>query len=240
MSTTQKQSSRESVSRAKQRGRRTKLWLLWIPVAFMAFLITRLDVKSESPPAELFRAAETQTAAPVQTDEQVTGIADAAADEQGADENKSPAAESDAALGINSRGNTARVERYADISLSESEVYELACVVFLEANTQSLRGQQAVAEVLFNRVIADNFPDSVHDVIYEGIEGTSTLQLSTAPFIGEVTPNENQYLAIEQALYGPSILPDNVVFFSIEGENEHVWGSIDDHVFCYQYPWAED
>lgn len=235
MSTVKKQGSREN-TRSKQRGKRARLWLACIPVVFIALALTRLDVKSELPPKELFKAAPAQSREPV--DENKQDISEPTI-EPDTDEVKSDTAESDKLLGVNTRDNSSRVERYADIGLSESEVYELACVVFMEANTQSLRGQQAVAEVIFNRVIADNFPGSVHDVIYEGVEGSSPLQLSTAPFISEATPNESQYLAIEMALYGPSILPDNVVFFSIEGENDHVWGSIDDHVFCYQYPWAE-
>ena len=43
--------------------------------------------------------------------------------------------------------------------------------------------------------------------------------------------------AIDAALYGPSILPVDVVFFSRNGENDRVWGKIGGHVFCYAYVW---
>lgn len=44
-------------------------------------------------------------------------------------------------------------------------------------------------------------------------------------------------MTIDAALYGPSILPADVVFFSQSGENDRVWGKIGGHVFCYAYAW---
>ena len=131
-----------------------------------------------------------------------------------------------------------RVSRYANIEITEEEIEELVDIVYLESATQSLRGQQAVAEVILNRVVAENFPNSIHDVIYQGVDGNGALRFSTTPNIKYAKPVANQYTAVEQALYGPSVLPADVVYFSKKGENEHVWGKIGAHVFCYQYPWA--
>lgn len=123
------------------------------------------------------------------------------------------------------------VERYAEIIMTENELEELAEIIYHEARGESIEGQQAVAEVVFNRVIADNWPDTVHDVLHQN------KQFSTLKFLGTAEPYQEQYDAINLALYGETILPVDVVFFSQKGENDRVWGSIENHVFCYQYSW---
>jgi N-acetylmuramoyl-L-alanine amidase len=128
------------------------------------------------------------------------------------------------------------VERYAEITMTEEELRELAEIIYHEARGEPPEGQQAVAEVVFNRVIADNFPDTVHDVLHQG-EGTAVPQFSTIRLLGTADPLQEQYDAINAALYGPSILPADVVFFSRKGENDRIWGQIGNHVFCYQYDW---
>lgn len=119
--------------------------------------------------------------------------------------------------------------RYGEITEDEREL--IARVIYLEARGEPTEGQQAVAEVILNRVAADNFPGSVEDVIYQ--EG----QFSTASAIPEAAPGEAQYAAVDAAMYGDPVLPMNVVYFSREGENDDVWGTIGEHVFCYQYEW---
>ena len=56
----------------------------------------------------------------------------------------------------------ARVARYINIDMTDEELQELAAIVFLEAGNQSAEGQQAVVEVVFNRVLHSGFPDTVH------------------------------------------------------------------------------
>lgn len=129
------------------------------------------------------------------------------------------------------------VERYSGVEITDDELRDFAAVVYLEAGNQSAEGQQAVAEVILNRMIADNFPDTIHDVLYQGA-GTSVPQFSTIGLVDTIEPTQEQYDAINAALYGPSVLPDDVVFFSRAGENSRVWGTIGQHVFCYQYVWG--
>ena len=129
-----------------------------------------------------------------------------------------------------------RIPRYAGVSMSEDERWELAAIIFLESANQCAEGQQAVAEVVLNRVISPDFPDTVYDVLHEG-EDTAIPQFSTIVKLDSAEPLATQYAAIDAALYGPSILPEDVVFFSRSGENDRVWGKIQDHVFCYAYIW---
>lgn len=128
------------------------------------------------------------------------------------------------------------VPRYSDVAMSEDERRELAGIVQLEAGNQCAEGQRAVVEVVLNRVISPEFPDTVHDVLHQG-EGTKRPQFSTIDNLASAEPVAAQYEAIDAALYGPSILPEDVVFFSRNGENDRVWGRIQDHVFCYKYIW---
>ena len=121
--------------------------------------------------------------------------------------------------------------RYAPISADEREL--IARVVYLEARGEPAEGQQAVAEVILNRVAAENFPDRIADVIHQ----ENPQQFTTAPYSDKAEPGAEQYAAVDAALYGESVLPLDVVYFSREPENGNLWGIIGGHSFCYQYNW---
>lgn len=121
--------------------------------------------------------------------------------------------------------------RYAPISADEREL--IARVVYLEARGEPAEGQQAVAEVILNRVAAENFPDRIADVIHQ----ENPQQFTTAPYIDKAEPGAEQYAAVDAALYGEPVLPLDVVYFSREPENGNLWGIIGGHSFCYQYNW---
>lgn len=118
---------------------------------------------------------------------------------------------------------------YAPVTEEEREL--IARIVYLEARGEPAEGQQAVAEVILNRVAAENFPDTVADVVYQ----ENPQQFTTAPFVDEATPGADQYAAVDAAINGEAVLPMDVVYFSREPENGNVWGTIGGHVFCYQY-----
>ena len=121
--------------------------------------------------------------------------------------------------------------RYDTLEISETEKDMIAQIIYLEARGESANGQQAVAEVILNRILADNFPDSVKEVLYQRD------QFSTIGQVNSAEPTKMQYQAIEAALQGENILPIDVVYFSGRGENDREWGRIGNHVFCYQYEW---
>lgn len=131
---------------------------------------------------------------------------------------------------------TETVSRYRCITIADWELDEMASVIFLEAGNQSFEGQQAVAEVILNRVLYDGFPNSIHEVLHDG-EKKGVLQFTTIKALDKARPTEEQYKAINKALYGKNVIPLDVVFFSQGGENANVWGKIDDHIFCYAYKW---
>jgi hypothetical protein len=117
------------------------------------------------------------------------------------------------------------------LELTDAEKDKIVRVVWHEARGESPEGQQAVIEVIFNRIEADNFPDTVDEVINQ------PGQFSCAPYLDIAEPGQAQYDALDAALYGDPILPKDVVYFSRAAENDRVWGVIGGHTFCYQYVW---
>lgn len=119
--------------------------------------------------------------------------------------------------------------RYPELELTQDDIELLARMVWLEAQGEPEEGQQAVAEVVLNRLAADNFQDTLKGVIYA--EG----QFRSTAFLEDAEPTQTQYEAVEQALNGPYVLPKDVVFFATYAVNKNVWGKIGGHTFCYQW-----
>lgn len=120
--------------------------------------------------------------------------------------------------------------RYADIEITEQEIDELAALVWLEARGEPPEGQQAVAEVVLNRVLSEFCPDTVHDVIYDTKYG---VQFSPYKLVEYTTGGDVQYQAVWDALYGENVLPEDVLYFSVKPHNDRIWGQIGGHWFCY-------
>ena len=121
-----------------------------------------------------------------------------------------------------------RESRYPGLTLTTADLDLLAKVVWVEAQGESFEGQQAVAEVVLNRLVSPDFPNTLHDVIYA--EG----QFRSVPYLEDATPWQVQYEAIEAAVYGPNVLPMDVMYFAQQPTNNNVWGKIGGHVFCFQ------
>lgn len=117
--------------------------------------------------------------------------------------------------------------RYTDLKLTYEEIQLLARVIWVEARGESKEGQQAVAEVILNRIASDAFADTLDGVIFA--EG----QFRSAGYLDEAEPHQVQYEAIDRAIYGPYVLPEDVVHFATFRTNDNVWGQIGGHIFCY-------
>ena len=118
--------------------------------------------------------------------------------------------------------------RYPDVELTMEEENLLARLVWVEAQGECFEGQQAVAEVILNRLVAEGFQNTVNGVIY------AENQFRSVPFLEDAEPTSIQYEAIERALEGPYVLPIDVYHFATYQVNDNVWGKIGGHVFCYE------
>lgn len=119
--------------------------------------------------------------------------------------------------------------RYGDLELSQEDRDLIVRLICMEGESEPFEGQQAIAEVILNRMAANNFPGTAKGVIYA--EG----QFMAAGHLYLAKPTHIQYEAVERALNGPYVLDGDVVFFSKFAVNNNVWGTIGSHIFCRQW-----
>ena len=123
------------------------------------------------------------------------------------------------------------VSRYEAVGLTEEDAYIPACLVYHEARGEPFEGQAAVVEVVFNRCLSDEFPDTVEEVVFQ--KYGDVWQFSPAPYLYTAEPDETQYNAVMYAYNAEEpIVPPETVFFSTSPYNEHVTAIIGNHYFC--------
>lgn len=112
-------------------------------------------------------------------------------------------------------------------NMSQAEKDLMAKIIWLESGNQSDEGQQAVAEVILNRVNNPRFPNTVTEVLYQRGQFTSVRAL------GRAKPDARVYANMQAVLDGKTnILADDVVYFSRGALNNRVYKVIGAHTFC--------
>lgn len=119
--------------------------------------------------------------------------------------------------------------RYGNLLLTNEEKLLMAKLIYMEAGSEPFEGQQAVAEVILNRLVSGRFQSTVHNIIF------AENQFEAVPYLDKAKPDYTQLKAIEQAQYGPYVLPEDVVFYAKFMVNDNLWGKIGEHYFCYSY-----
>ena len=117
--------------------------------------------------------------------------------------------------------------RYDGLTLTEDETKLLAKLIYVEARGECEDGQQAIAEVVLNRYTSGLFGTSLTAMIND--EDAFVPQ----KLLKEAKPGQAQYEAIDRALYGPYVLPKEVMFYGRVRTTDSVWGEIGRHIFCY-------
>ena len=117
--------------------------------------------------------------------------------------------------------------RYDGVQLTEEEIDLLARLVWVEARGESAEGQQAVAEVVLNRLASGQFQNSLRGIILD------EEQFVPRQYLIDAEPVQAQYEAIDRALYGPYVLPVDVYYYGTTPITDNVWGRIGGHIFCY-------
>ena len=120
-----------------------------------------------------------------------------------------------------------QANRYEGYTLTGEDIYMLACFVYAEAREESPEVQQAVAEVVLNRVMSPDYPNTVKDAIYQ-TEFYRSAQIMRNT--GE--PELEQYIAVDTAMYGPYILPEDICFYSAWEKGTDVWGKLGSFTFA--------
>ena len=124
--------------------------------------------------------------------------------------------------------------RYGSFTMTEEETNLLARLVWVEARGESAQGQQAIAEVVLNRFTSGLYGKSLTAMINDEDAFVKRKLLKSAK------PGQAQYEAIDRALYGPYVLPKEVMFYGRVRTTNNVWGTIGGHIFCYPNDYVMD
>lgn len=117
-----------------------------------------------------------------------------------------------------------------DITLTEEEIELLARIVWLEANGEPVEGQEAVVEVVFNRMASDLYPDTLYDVLSQ----KNPVQFCSWKNRNIAEPTEKEYESIRRVLNGnTNILRNDTLYFSTQPLTSHTDVRIGGHSFCY-------
>lgn len=118
--------------------------------------------------------------------------------------------------------------RYDGYILTDEDNHTLACFVWAEGRDKSQLLQQAMVEVVLNRVVSPDYPNTVRDVIYH-TEFYRAVPAMEGMLEG---PDFPQYIAVTSAMYGPYVLPKDVCFYSEWEVGKEVWGELEGYTFA--------
>ena len=139
-------------------------------------------------------------------------------------------AEQDAQIVQETQAAPASPENRWHITLSPDETELLARIVWLESQGEPVKGQQAVVEVVFNRMRSDVYPDTLYEVLSQ----KNPVQFCSFKNRDRAKPTQKEYDSIQQVLDGKTrILRDDTMYFSTFPLTEHVEVKIGGHYFCY-------
>ena len=102
------------------------------------------------------------------------------------------------------------------MEMGESDVYELATLVYLESGAESFECQKAIASVVLHRMQNDNL--TLQEVIY------AKNQFSPAYLIAQSEPSESTLQAVREVLQDGPIIPNYVTFF--RADYYHDWSEL--------------
>ena len=121
--------------------------------------------------------------------------------------------------------------KYSMLNLTEEEFMLVALTAYHEARGEGIEGMRAVIEVIFNRMLSDDWPNTAKDVIY------APGQFSVASYLLTANINEPELLTqafnlVREVLDSTEyILPDGYVYFATSKVNGKDFIKIGNHYF---------
>ena len=117
------------------------------------------------------------------------------------------------------------------IQLTDDEIELLAKILWVEARGESVRGQEAVVEVIFNRIVSEKFPNTLYEVLSE----KNPVQFASWKLRDTAKPTEKEYASIHSVLDGKTnILREDTVYFATKKLTRNLDMQIGGHYFCYK------
>lgn len=121
------------------------------------------------------------------------------------------------------------VTRYRGFQPTDKDIDFLARFVWAAAREEPAETKQAVAELVLNRMVSPRYPDRVEDVMSQEALYIWYRQ------IGRAQPELEHYQAVTGAIYGPHILPMDVVHGAPwPTGGGKTWGNSGSFTFCYE------
>lgn len=119
---------------------------------------------------------------------------------------------------------------------TESELEEVARLVYLEARGESVDCQRAITEVIFNRLASGLWGDTLTDVIYAKNE------FEPAAYISESETTDTIREMVYDVYWNGSTLPERILFF--RADYYHAWyGAVNefaiDNTYFSSSKWCE-
>ena len=116
------------------------------------------------------------------------------------------------------------------IQLTEEEIELLAKILWVEARGESEEGQEAVVEVIFNRIVSEEFPNTLYDVLSQ----KNPTQFASWKLRDKAEPTEKEYASIYAVLAGEtSVLKEDTIYFATKKLTRNLDVQIGGHYFCY-------
>lgn len=121
---------------------------------------------------------------------------------------------------------------YKDIVLTEEEKIMVGKVIYSESGNQSFTGRRCVAEVIFNRLLSDQWPDTIAEVLYAPYQFTNPGGFDWTQATEE--QGRAQFDVIDAVLKETvPILRTDCVYFATYDANGTFYEKIGAHYFAY-------
>lgn len=143
------------------------------------------------------------------------------------EETQAPKAASQTTTTTQKETITKKVAEAEKQKVSDSELMLLAKIVHAESRGESDTGQQAVANVVLNRVASSKFPNTISAVIYQKGQFTPASKGS----FSSIQPNQRCIENARAVLNGKRILPADVLYFSCGSKGRTVYKKIGNQTF---------
>jgi len=120
-------------------------------------------------------------------------------------------------------------QRTQGVTLTPGGLYWLARIIHAEAGAEPYSGKIAVGNVVLNRVASDQFPDTIHDVIFDSSYGGQFTPVSNGTI--NCTPSAESTAAARACLAGENTAGRSPYFLNPETSTRAAW--IEDNCDVY-------
>lgn len=107
----------------------------------------------------------------------------------------------------------------APADYTEEDLYWMSRIISAESRGEPLLGKLAVGTVVLNRVASDEFPDTIHDVIFDRKWGVQFAPVANGSV--NMEPTEESVLAAKLVLDGARAAGDSLYFLAPELTDNH-------------------